>query len=200
MRMLRLVLICAVFTVPGFASTLSFNEFNYSGHDLPPNSYPFLGYLDVGINTVSGTIFNWSEGGGPDPDIDTFSLSAVAGTEVISEEINFSFTRNGQNISITEPINGTTNISGDVDTTLTPSTPITGLFNTEIQGTNVGRCTGPGGTPPCTTYVSVPYTITYTVQAIPAAATPEPSSLVLLGTGLAGVAGMLKKRPKALRG
>ena len=74
-----------------------------------------------------------------------------------------------------------------MDTTLTPAAPITGLIDVETHGTPVAKCTGPGGTPPCT-YVPVGYTITYTVQDI-LGPTPEASSLVLLRTGLADLTG-----------
>jgi len=193
MRLLPLILICAVFTVPSVASTLNYSEQNnYPGRDFPTQGFPLLGYLDVGTNTVSGWMFD-ENGDGSNPDIDTFSLGLVAGTEIVSEEINFSTTSNGHSISITEPIDGITKINGNLDTTLTPSTPITGLFDVEVQGIpGPPKCTGPGGTPPCT-YLPVSYTLTYKVQDIPAT-TPEPSSLMLLGTGLLGLTGLLKRQ------
>jgi hypothetical protein len=193
MRRLFLIFICGVFTVPCVASTLNYSEQNdCAGSDFPSSGSPFLGYLDVGTNTISGWIYDQPYGG-LNQDIDTFSVAPVAGTEVISEEINFWETSDGKSISITEPIDGTTNIGGDLDTMLTPATPITGLIDVETQGTpDRAICTGPGGTPPCI-YPPVQYAITYTVQDIPSS-TPEPSSFVLLGTGLMGFAGMLKRR------
>lgn len=195
-KLLCLVLSFAASTVPSVASTLNYSEFTDApGHDLSADAN-FIGYLDVGKNTVSGTIFNWAESGGPDPDTDVFLVATGAGTEVVSEEISLSATGNASSISILDSISGSTDITGDVDNTITLATPITGLLGFRIQGTPVPRCSGPNDTPPCS-YASVGYTVTYTVQAIPdppSSVAPEPSTFLLLGTGLAGLTGIVKSR------
>ncbi len=174
---MRLVIVLALLSVPAYPGTITIFTDSPS-NDLPSSGFPLLGTLSPGTYDVKGLLLLGSNNG--DTDEDTFSVEAAAGSEIVSEEINFSY-NDGSDISITEPIDGTTDITKDLDEVLTATPPITSVFDVDISGTPIAVCTGPGNTPPCSFTPAASYDITFTV----AANVPEPASLSLFGVGTA---------------
>ncbi len=181
---MRFLLTCLLFSVPALATTLfdetiTFNDF------FPSTGFSLFPLLDPGTYTVIGDLgpTNLSSA---TPDEDTFSVQASLGNEIVSEEINFVQVL-GSNISITEPIDGTTAVTHTFDTILTPASPITSAMDLDLKGTPKTTCTGPNGTPPCTFSPSI-YQITFTVQAIDSAPEPSTAALSIAGLALCGLA------------
>jgi hypothetical protein len=174
---MRFILALVVLSLPAFG-TVIYTDTSAAADDLPSTGFPLLGTLAPGVYTVTGNLGGHAT---TTSDEDTFSVQPAVGNEIISEEIQIFFAGSGN--SITEPILGTTNFSGNFHQTLIPASPITGVMNIDLAGTQALKCTGPGGTPPCGAVFSN-YDITFTVQAI-GAPVPEPSSSSLSLTGMA---------------
>ena len=89
-------------------------------------------------------------------------------------------------------------LNGYTGTSASGVTPYTGVFSTQIAGTlfgtapcsglaanitNVVSCVGAGGT----------LLTTWSATELPASSTPEPGTLFLMGSGLAGLAGYIRR-------
>jgi hypothetical protein len=171
MRLLLLLILCAA---PSFGSII----YDDTVTDLPGSGYPF-GLLEAGTSTVTGWLL-LNNVMTASTDEDTLSVAPDAGLEIVSAEVQFE----GIGTYSISPIQGITAVSSFFyDNVFTPATPIIGVVDLDLIGSSSNKCTGPGGTPPCT-LVWDTYNITFTVDAIPAPA-PEPSSLGLSIAGLA---------------
>ncbi len=100
-----------------------------------------------------------------------------------------------------EPVFGSEGISGDsFDTALFDLTTHTTLYDTNLGGSLTGTLVagneytfGSRASVTAMTDPSLTYAPSISFTSSPAA-TPEPSSFLLLGTGLLGIAGMMRKR------
>ena len=203
-----LTIVCLVLAAPGFAGTLftsgatigTINGYFVDG----PNTGPFGQWISDGFtDTTTGTatqitIGLWSVGGAPNAvsyNLGSTSFGTLTpGTSVTSA---FLFT-NGFGYGI---YNTTFNITPTALTGGTPYYLSIGLANNtggtqEVAWDDIENpavtCyfTNPSGTGGCPTTESEAFTI----SGGPVGSTPEPSSIMLFGSGILGLAGVLRRK------